>query len=64
VYKDSTIKIYIRDSSLKDYHLNINERLSFYPAGKTISLREFPAKDTLLYKHWQYWILFNQEEFF
>jgi hypothetical protein len=64
IYKDSTIKIYIRDSSIKSYHLNIMERLSFYPAGKGIKPRQFPVKDTILNRNWQYWILFDQQEFF
>ena len=64
VYKDSTIKIYIRDSSIKSHHLHINERLSFYPPGKVIRQREFPAKDTVLNRNWQYWILFDQKKFF
>jgi len=64
VFKDSTIKIYIRDSYLKPYRLNVIERLSYYPAGSDIKHREFPAKDTILNKNWQYWILFEQENLF
>jgi len=64
VFKDTTIKVYIRDSYLKPYHLRVMERLSYYPAGGHIMRREFPAKDTILNKNWQYWILFDQEGIF
>lgn len=63
IFKDSTIKIYVRDSPVKNYHLNIRERLSFYPDTGKIRERKFPEKDTLLNKNWQYWVLFDQEKF-
>jgi hypothetical protein len=64
LFKDSTIKIYIRRLSSDTALLDIEENLSFYPAGKTIRPREYPVKDTLLNTHWQYWIRFNEPGLF
>ena len=58
VFKDSTIKIYIRRSRSDSFQLDILENLSYFPAGKNIQGREFPVKDTILNNHWQYWIEF------
>ena len=62
VFKDSTIKIYIKSRSVQK--VDITENLSYYPAGKTIQRREYPAKDTILNKHWQYWARFDNQGFF
>lgn len=59
VYRDSSIKIYIRDYNVKSYHLNVMERLSFYPDSSDIKKRKFPFKDTILDRNWEYWILFD-----
>ncbi len=64
VFKDTTIKIIIRDSLVKSHHVNIMERLSFYPSGTNMKKREFPIKDTILNKHWQYWIWFEEQGLF
>lgn len=55
VFKDSSIKINIRNNESKRDEINIGESLSWYPAGSTIKRRQFPVKDTILDKHWQYW---------
>jgi hypothetical protein len=60
-YKDTTIRIMVRDSQ-KD-HINIRERLSYFPAGTNIKRREYPIKDTILNAQWQYWIAFDEEFF-
>src|SRR5262245_37554287 len=62
VYKDSTIKIRIKEIYIQSYRLAIMERLSFYPTGNGIKRREYPDKDTLLNKNWQYWIAFDDRE--
>jgi len=64
VYKDSTIKIHLKEIYFQADHLHIREKLSFYPTGTNIRKREFPIKDTILNKNWQYWISFDKQEFF
>lgn len=64
LFKDSTIKIYIRRLSSDTALLDIEENLSFYPEGKKIRPREYPVKDTVLNPHWQYWIRFNEPGLF
>jgi hypothetical protein len=63
VFKDSTIKILIRDTYIQSDHLEVGEQLSYYPFAREIKHREFPAKDTILNKHWQYWIAFEERIF-
>jgi len=64
LFKDSTIKIYIRRLTADTAMLDIEENLSYYPAGKNIRPREFPVKDTVLNRNWQYWIWFNERGLF
>jgi len=64
IFKDSTIKIHIKEFYFQADHLHIREKLSFYPTGTNIRKREFPIKDTILNKNWQYWISFDKQEFF
>lgn len=58
VFKDSTVKIYIRRSRSDSFQVDILENLSYLPSGDTMRHRMFPDKDTILNKHWQYWIGF------
>ncbi|MEO6667916.1 MAG: hypothetical protein ABIN36_00485 [Ferruginibacter sp.] len=64
LFKDSSIKIYIRSSISEKDQVEIKENLSYYPPGTKMSRREFPAKDTILNKNWQYWIAFDERELF
>lgn len=64
LFKDSTIKIYIRRLPVDTAMLDIEENLSYYPAGENIRTREFPVKDTVLNQNWQYWIRFNERGLF
>ena len=64
VFKDSTIKIYIRNVPSETSQIDIEENLSYYPGGSNIRRREFPIKDTILNKHWQYLIRFNKRGLF
>jgi hypothetical protein len=64
VFRDSTIKIYIRTIPSKRSQIDIEENLSYYPAGNKIQRRQFPVKDTILNKHWQYWTIFNKGSLF
>ena len=65
LYKDSTMKIYIRDTVLTSYHMDINERLSFFPKGNdSLKKRDFPSRDTVLNSNWHYWIRFDDEGLF
>jgi hypothetical protein len=64
VFKDSTIKIYIRMSAAEESQGDIEENLSYYPVTSNIRRRELPVKDTLLNKHWQYWIRLNKRRLF
>ena len=62
LYKDSTMKIYVRDSFLKPYSLNISERLSFFPKGTDkVRKRDYESRDTILNRNWQYWIAFDED---
>lgn len=63
VFKDSSIKIYVRKRTL-DAAVDFQENLSYYPSGKNIQPREYPAKDSILNLHWQYWARFDNPEFF
>lgn len=64
VFKDSSIKIYIRRHSAKDDPIDVEENLSYYPTGKGIRQREYPARDTALNNYWQYWTMFYKEGLF
>jgi hypothetical protein len=63
VFKDSTIKIYVRSRTLET-KVDMEENLSYYPVGKNIRKREYPVKDTILNTHWQYWVRFDNPGFF
>lgn len=64
VFSDSSIKIYVRKTSVDSMKLDIEENLSYYPAGINMRQREFPIKDSILNKHWQYWASFNRRGLF
>ena len=64
VFKDSTIKIYIRASYSQKSDVKIWENLSYYPPGTYMRRRELPDKDTILNKNWQYWIRFHKRGLF
>jgi len=64
VFKDSTIKIYIRMYPVEKTMVDIAENLGYYPAGKKMKQREFPVKDTVLNTHWQYWVRLDQQGLF
>jgi hypothetical protein len=64
VFKDSTIKIYIRNNPSEELQVDIEENLSYYPAGSNIRRRELPVIDTILNEHWQYWTRFKNRGLF
>lgn len=64
VFKDSTIKIYIRNRRIGKTEVDIAENLSYYPKETNIGRRDYPDKDTVLNKHWQYWTRFTTESLF
>ncbi len=64
LFKDSTIKIYIRKVLSEKDQVFVSENLSYYPTGTNIRRREFPIKDTLLNKNWLYWIRFDKPDLF
>lgn len=64
VFRDSTIKIYIRYTPYEAGLVDIEENLSYYPVEGTMQQRTFPAKDTVLTKHWQYWMRVNTRRLF
>jgi hypothetical protein len=57
-FSDSTIKVYIR--ARKSGTIDIEENLSYYPAGSKMLEREFPDKDSILNNYWQYWVRFSK----
>jgi hypothetical protein len=64
VFMDSTIKIYIRNGPQESNQVDVEENLSYYPREDNIQRRTYPAKDTMLHKHLQYWIRLNERRFF
>lgn len=64
IFQDSTIKIYVRASYSSKSDVDIWENLSYYPAGTNIKQREFPDKDSILNKNWQYWTRFRKRALF
>ncbi len=64
VFQDSTIKIYIRNYAVKNSLGSIEENLSYYPRLTQFPKREYPAKDSTLNKHWQYWARVNMQGVF
>jgi hypothetical protein len=63
VFRDSSIKIYVRTNFSGKSQVDIVENLSYYPAGN-IRRREFPERDTVLNKNWQYWVRFSKRGLF
>lgn len=63
IFKDSSIKIYVRTRFSTKSEVDIRENLSYYPAGNFWN-REFPEKDTMLNKNWQYWVRFDKRGLF
>ncbi len=61
VFKDSSIKVYIRSTASDKTSVTIDENLSYYPLGKITKRREFPEKDSILNSYWQYWTRFNKQ---
>jgi hypothetical protein len=64
VFKDSSIKIYVRNKFSSESKLDLWENLSYYPPGTNMRRREFPDKDTVLNEHWQYWVRFAKSGLF
>ncbi len=64
VFTDSTVKIYIRNWRDETTGLDMEENLSYYPKAGPMQPRTFPSKDTVLTKHWQYWMRVNQGRLF
>ena len=64
VFKDSSIKIYIRSNPSEKSQVAIEENLSYYPMRSNIRRREFPIIDTILNEHWQYWSRLNKRGLF
>jgi len=63
VFKDSSIKIYVRTTRSPGSEVDIVEILSYYSKGN-IRNRVFPEKDTTLNKNWQYWARFDKRGLF
>jgi hypothetical protein len=63
LFNDSSIKIHIRVTPLPRSQVDVYESLSYYPAGN-IRRRQFPDKDTILSKNWQYWARFSKQGIF
>jgi len=65
LYKDTTMKIYVKDSYIKESRMEMWERLSFFPEGSdSLKKRDFPSRDTMLNRNWHYWIRFDNEGLF
>lgn len=64
LFKDSTIKIYVRKSYSNQLRVDVRENLSYYPPGNNIRRRDPPARDTVLNRNWLYWISFDERGIF
>ncbi|MBC7850287.1 MAG: hypothetical protein H7Y31_11155 [Chitinophagaceae bacterium] len=64
IYKDSTVKIFIRDFYSGELNMDVGERLSYFPNPGTMTRRKAPNKDTVLTKNWLYWISLDDAEIF
>ena len=61
IFKDSSIKIFVRTKFIKESIVEVTEILSYYPYGKFRN-RVFPEKDTVLNKNWQYWARIDKDD--
>ena len=60
ISKDSSIDIFIRNTHLLKYYLDVRERLEWKPYRKKHEKLEFPFKDTSLTDQWRYWVWFDK----
>ena len=58
--RDSSIRFLIRNTYLDKYHLDVRERLTWYPDTSRILRVQFPMKDTLLTGNWQYMLWYDK----
>lgn len=63
IFRDSSIKVYVRKKITPGSKVHIWENLSYYPKAN-IRPREFPDKDSILNRNWQYWVRFSRESLF
>jgi hypothetical protein len=64
VFKDSSIKIYVRTYRSAADATVIEENLSYYTGKYEMRKREYPDRDTVLTNHWQYWTRFRKQGLF
>ena len=64
IYKDSLLKIYVRNTFLDEHYLDVRESLNWYPQKNKIEKLEFPYKDSLLSEKWQYEIWYDKRSEF
>ncbi|HEX2684586.1 MAG TPA: hypothetical protein VHL77_11665 [Ferruginibacter sp.] len=58
IFRDSSVKVFVR-TRLTGSKVDITEFMSYFSGGN-FRKREFPEKDTILDKHWQYWARFDK----
>ena len=63
IFKDSSIKFFVRTKYVSKSQIDINENLSYFATGN-MRRRKFPEKDSVLNNHWQYWIQFSKRDLF
>ncbi|MEO6253127.1 MAG: hypothetical protein ABIO79_07480 [Ferruginibacter sp.] len=63
IFKDSSVKINVRNRFSSKLKVDTWENLSYYPTGN-FRKRKFPEKDTVLDKNWQYWVRFDKRGVF
>jgi hypothetical protein len=64
IAKDSSFEIFIRNTYLDKYYLDVREKLIWYPQINKIEQVAFPIKDTLLTEKWQYQIWYDKRSEF
>jgi hypothetical protein len=60
ISKDSTVEIFLKSTHLKEYFLDVRERLYWKTNNHTFDHFPFPYKDTMISKDWQYLIWFDK----
>ena len=61
VYRDSSVRISVREFYDKKEQAVIREYLSYSPNGASKKERDYRFKDTILNKNWLYWVMFDDD---
>lgn len=60
ISRDSTFEIFLRNTHISKYYLDVRERLQWHPSGEIQKKAGIPSKDTILLDNWRYIIWFDK----